>query len=158
MGSAAVPAVLFVLMPATYCLSHFLIVDIDVLRALGGDVVGAVDFTQSNARLIVYAVAVGVPFGLMFGTLLCLPARLFGRRALPTLQSTIYSAMILSTAICVPFFGFLHHSFEGYEVVLLLTFGCSATELIFFIFLMRADKNAAQPDEYYDVLEVVEEE
>ena len=143
--TAALPyarAILFVLAPTALCGSHFLLLDVHMERLLSGDVHGGLVFATSIPRLVAYAVCVGLPFGLVFGTLTCLPARLFGRRDLPRLQSAAYSAILLSTACTSALIGYLHDAFGGYQVPLLVTFAASAMQLLLLLYLQRADAAA----------------
>jgi hypothetical protein len=149
--TAALPyarAFLFVVAPTALCGSHFLLLDVHMGRLLGGDVHGGLVFATSIPRLVAYAVCVGLPFGLVFGTLTCLPARLFGRRDLPRLQSAAYSAILLSTACTSALIGYLHDAFGGYQVPLLVTFAASAVQLLLLLYLQRADVAAARATNY----------
>lgn len=141
----AVRFVLFVASPLAYCASHLLLLRVDTAALLGGDALGALSFATSPLRLTVYAVTVGLPFGLIFGTLQCLPARLFGRRDLPRLQSTTYSSLLLSISLFLPLVGFLRDAFDGYHVPLLCTFGASVMLLGLLLYLRAADERAVPP-------------
>ena len=85
---------LFGAAPACYCLSHALLLTVDVTTLASHGLIGSLAIAQHTPRLMVYSLTVGLSFGLIFGTLQCLPARLFGRRALPALQSATYAAVI----------------------------------------------------------------
>ena len=97
----SVRLLLFAAAPVTYIGSHFLLLDVHASE-IGGQLSSVLTFATSTPRLLAYAVTVGVPFGLIFGTLQCLPARLFGRRDLPSIQSATYSAILLSAATFGP--------------------------------------------------------
>ena len=113
---------------------------------------GGLVFTTSIPRLVAYAVCVGLPFGLVFGTLTCLPARLFGRRDLPRLQSAAYSGILVSTACTGALIGYLHDAFGGYQVPLLVTFAASAVQQLLLLYLQRADVRAESRATSYEVL------
>ena len=113
--SRAVRTLLFVLAPLAYASSHLLLVDVRIDRLsraglVGGDqpvrladaIHAAVAFTTNRARLVAYAVVVGSSFGLLFGMLQCLPARLFGRRDLASIQSATFVAILVATSMCAP--------------------------------------------------------
>lgn len=141
-------AILFVLAPLAYCGSHLLLVDVDLVRLGAGDVSGGLRFARAMSRLLAYAVVVGLPFGLIFGTLTCLPARLFGRKDLPKIQSATYSAILLSAASTGALVGYLRDLFQGYEVPLLLTAASSFVQIGLLLFLMRADVRACARANY----------
>lgn len=136
-------AILFVMAPIAFCLSHLVLLQVDVGALLDGDLLGALAFVQSTPRLFVYAVVVGFPYGLVFGTLTCLPARLFGRKDLPKLQSASYSAILLSSACTGPTVGWLRDVSGGYQVPLMLTFTITAAQCALLLFLMDADAKAS---------------
>jgi hypothetical protein len=87
---------------------------------------------------------VGVPFGLIFGTLQCLPARLFGRTDLPRIQSATYSAILIATAAFGPLVGRLRDVFGGYQAPLVLTFVASCLQCSLLLYLMGQDARAFQ--------------
>ena len=138
----AISLTLFVVAPLAYCLSHLLLLDVHPAALLAADLTNGLTFAQSNARLMCYAITVGLPFGALFGTLLCLPARLFGRRDLPTLQSAIYAAILLASGLFIPLAGYLRDTYGGYQLPLLLTAGASAIEMCLLAHLMRVDARA----------------
>ena len=138
----AVRLLLFIVAPFLYAGSHFLLLDIG-----GGgceSFVASLMFTKSTWRLYAYAVMVGLPFGMIFGTLQCLPARLFGRQDLPAIQSATYSAILAASAIFGPLVGLLRDAFGGYQVPLIVTFCASCMECVLLAFLMRADATAQE--------------
>ena len=140
-------AALFVIAPLAYAGSHLLLVTVHPRELLlEADFIRGLTFTKSNTRLTCYAVAVGLPFGLLFGTLQCLPARLFGRRDLPSIQSAIYSAILLSSSCFVPLVGYLRDAFGGYQLPLLVTFGTSLVQAGLLLFLMQADVRASEAE------------
>ena len=73
---------------------------------------------------------------------------------LPTIQSAIYAAILLSTASFVPATGYLTDRFGGYQLPLLITFGASLLECGLMLFLMRADARAsvARATAYHEVV------
>ena len=131
-------------MPASYCLSHLLLLEFDPPQIARRGFLGGVAVAQNTPRLFAYAVVVGLSFGFVFGTLQCLPARLFGRRDLPKLQSILYGAILLSTASFNPFVGWLRDYFDGYVAPLLLTFCASFLLVGLMLFLAKEDAEATR--------------
>lgn len=146
---------LFVVVPLTYVASHFLLLDVHPSALLGAQSDPLVAATRSYGRLLAYAIVVGVSFGVIFGTLLCMPARLFGLGSLPVLQNVAASAVLLASAMFSPLAGFLRDVFHGYEVTLLCTFVASFAQLLLMVFLMTCDEDAEQARAKNAALEVV---
>jgi hypothetical protein len=65
----AISRVLFVAAPLAFCTSHLVLFDVRLLPLLSGEIGRAVTFSHSTPRLYAYALVVGLPFGLLFGTL-----------------------------------------------------------------------------------------
>jgi hypothetical protein len=155
---------LFVATPAAYVASHLLLVDIDLHRlaaAASGTGTGgglcatfrsSLVFVTSAARLVPFAAVVGSSFGLLFGLLQCLPARLFGRRDLATIQSANFAAILFGASIFGPLVGFLRDACGGYQVPLLVTFLASTLQMALMVLLMRADAKACLAPVKYSTL------
>ena len=63
---------------------------------------------------------------------------------LPTLQSLMYTAVLLSTATSVPLVGYLRDAFgQTYSLPFLVTFGASLVEVGIMSYLMGKDHAAA---------------
>jgi len=155
---------LFIGAPLAYVASHLLLVNVDLpylaAAAYGASpsadlcaaLAASLSFVTSTARLVAYALVVGSSFGLLFGLLQCLPARLFGRRDLATIQSVNFAALLLGASLFGPLVGFLRDACGGYQVPLLATFLASALQMVLMVVLMRANAHACSAPVKYSSL------
>lgn len=160
---------LFLIAPLLLTASHFLLLDVhpeelSVDLAAGsrgnsssssGGLSAVLVFATSTPQLVAYAITVGVPYGLLFGTFQCLPARLFGRRDLPKIQSATYSAILIATALFGPLVGHLRDAYGGYQAPLCLTFVACCIEAALLVYLMRADARARTGASYRTLRDTV---
>ena len=142
---------LFLPAPFVFCLSHFLILEptsswgaalacaagaalctpapLDATTAIGA----APAFTrafrtvQSAQRFRLFAMVYGLFFGLLHSMLVCQPAILYGRRALPTIQSLFWVSTIIGTIFGQIAVGWAHDAYGSYSAALVtVTLGASA--------------------------------
>jgi hypothetical protein len=148
LSSQTVPPrkLLFLAAPVAYCASHLALVDIDIPSLLREGPVAGIAVTHSLARCSVHAALAGITFGMIFGTLQCMPVRIFGRRDLPRLQSYAYSAILASAATFGPAIGVLRDTADGYQLPLLITFVLTFCEVFLMARIMGADAQAASTE------------
>ena len=136
-------ALLFIGAPIAYAASHFLLLDVHPEQISTWELAHAVSVSHDHVWLRLYGAVVGTSFGTIFGLIQCLPIRLFGRRDLPTIQSLMYSSVLLANATSIPLMGALHDAFGGnYNVPFLVTFGASIVEVGLLVLLRRRDIEA----------------
>lgn len=125
----------FSVMPLMFCLSHFLLLVIDVSSlitliasgdGIAGGLAGVITVAVAPQRLYLFCTLYGVSFGFTHSLLTCQPAALFGRQTLPVVQNVYWAVVTFGYVSGVYVIGQVHDLYGSFGVPLLITFAASA--------------------------------
>lgn len=141
------PRLLFFPAPLVFCLSHFLILEptsswsaalacvaeaaqcspSPLATSAAPAFTHAFRTVASPRRFVLFALLYGLFFGLLHSLLVCQPAILYGRRALPTIQSLFWVSTITGVIFGQVAVGWAYDAYGSYSAALLtITLGASA--------------------------------